>query len=77
MTNAKGPDNSGKLFDNIKRRKKLSKEIELAQMIGEHPSVVSEIRHGKRVINDMLLMRICERVGISIKSARSQIADRD
>jgi plasmid maintenance system antidote protein VapI len=68
-------DNSGTLFDNIKRKKKIGRDGELAELIGEHASVVSEIRHGRRAINDKLLVRICERTGITLKSARAQIAE--
>lgn len=73
MTKHVGPDNSGKLFDNIKTKRKIMRDFHLAAYLDEHPSVVSEIRHGKRLINDKLLVRICEKTGISLKSARAQI----
>lgn len=77
MTSALGRDNSGKLFDNIKLKKKLASEGELAALIGEHRSVVSEIRHGRREISDALLVRICTATGLTLKAAQAQIADRE
>lgn len=77
MSKAQGPDNSGKLFDNIKRKRKIKNDGELAVLIGEHASVVSEIRNGKREINDKLLVRICENAGLTLKAAKLQIAARD
>lgn len=69
-------DNSGVLFDKIKEKKKFKRDCELADFLGEHNSVISEIRNGKRLVNDLLLVRICEKTGMSLKSARSQIAER-
>lgn len=77
MSKAQGPDNSGKLFDNIKRKRKIKNDGELAVLIGEHASVVSEIRNGKREINDRLLIRICDAANITLKAARAQIDERD
>lgn len=77
MATARGPDNSGKLFDNIKKRKKLSNDGALAEFIEAHRSEVSEIRHGKREISDVLLVRICDKAKLSLAAARAQIADRD
>lgn len=69
-----GRDNSGMLFNNIMKKRKLKRDLHLANYLGEHASVISEIRNGKRALNDLLLVRICEKTGISLKSAREQIA---
>lgn len=77
MSKSQGPDNSGKLFDNIKRKYRVTTDTALADIIDEHVSAVSAIRNGKREISDKLLVRICENTGITLKSARAQIAARD
>jgi hypothetical protein len=74
MSRISGADNSGTLFDHIKQKKKFKRDRELAEFIDEHVSVISEIRHGKRLVNSDLLVRICDRTGISLKSARAMIA---
>lgn len=76
MTKKSGPDNSGALFDSIKRKHKFKRDLQLAQLIGEYPSVISAIRNGKREISDTLLVRICGRTGMSLKTAKAKIADR-
>lgn len=73
MSRNPGADNSGILFDHIKARKKLLREGDLAKFLEEHPSVISEIRHGKRTINADLLVRICEKTGTSLKLAKTMI----
>lgn len=66
-------DKSGTLFDHIKAKKKLAREGDLAKLIGANASEVSEIRHGKRKVSDVLLVRICERTGISLRTARAML----
>lgn len=68
--------NSGKLFDNIRRKYKLGNDGELADFIAAHRSEISEIRHNKREISDQLLVRICRCTGMTMKSALAQIEDR-
>jgi transcriptional regulator with XRE-family HTH domain len=74
MTRTYDADNSGALFDHIKTKKKLKRDGDLAELLGEHRSVISEIRHGKRQVNSDLLVRICDRTGMSLKSAKAMIA---
>lgn len=76
MKKSQGPDNSGTLFDNIKRKYRVTTDTELAEIIDEHVSAISAIRNGKREISDKLLVRICENTNITLKSARAQIAAR-
>lgn len=66
-------DNSGTLFDHIKTKRKFKRDGELAEFLGEHRSIISEIRHGKRLVNSELLVRICEKAGISLKAAKAMI----
>ena len=73
MTKYNGPDNSGTLFDNIMTKKKMVRDGELAELLGQKPSAISMIRRGQRTISDTLLVKICETTGISLKSARAQI----
>lgn len=73
MSRVPGADNSGILFDHIKERKKLKREGDLAKFLDEHPSVISEIRHGKRTITADLLVRICEKTGTTLKAAKGMI----
>lgn len=66
-------DNSGKLFDYLRAKFKLNSEGELAIFCNTQPSVISEIRHGKRVVNDILLVRICTKTGMTLKKAQGLI----
>lgn len=77
MTKTKIEDASGGLFDYLRTRYKISTDSQLAEFIGTTSSVVSEIRHGKRVVNDQLLVRICLASNLSLKKAMALIAHRD
>ena len=70
-------DRSGGLFDYLKVKLRCRTDGELAEMIGTKNSVVSEIRHAKREMNDVLLVRICNVAGISLKKAQALIAYKD
>jgi transcriptional regulator with XRE-family HTH domain len=70
-------DNSGGLFDYLKIKLRCRTDGELAGEIGTKNSVVSEIRHGKREVNDALLIRICNVSGISLKKAQALIAHKE
>ena len=74
MTKTKIEDNSGGLFDYLRTRYKMPTDSQLAEFIGTTSSVVSEIRHGKRVVNDQLLVRICLASNLSLKKALALIA---
>lgn len=76
MPKAVQDDKSGGLFDYLKVKYKLSNEGKLADFIETLPSVVSEIRHGKREVNEVLLVRICNKTGMSLKKAQVLIAHR-
>lgn len=75
MPTAQLPDNSGALFNKIKEKYRLASEGDLAEFIGTNRSIVSEIRHGKRVIPDVMLVRICDATGMTLKAARKLIAE--
>lgn len=75
MPTSKMPDNSGALFRKIKEKYRLNSEGELAEFIGTNRSIVSEIRHGKRTIPDVMLVRICDATGMTLKAARKLIAE--
>lgn len=75
MTKTVGPDNSGTLFDHIKEKKRILRDCALAVYLGIPRSTISEIRHGKREINGLILVRICDITGMSLKSARAKIAE--
>ena len=70
-------DKSGGLFDYLKVKFKFKRDCELAELFETTVSVVSEIRHGRREVNDSLLVRICTNAGISLKKAQTLIAYRD
>lgn len=74
MSRTYGADNSGTLFDHIKQKKKFKLEGELAIFLDEHPSVISEIRNGRRVVNDTLLIKICEKMNMSVKYAKAHLS---
>lgn len=74
MTNPRINDKSGALFNNIMRRFKLARDVDLARFIETPTYYVCEVRNGKREIGDKVLLRICERTGLSVKTARAQIA---
>lgn len=69
-------DKSGGLFDYLKIKLKCRTEGDLALKIETKQSVVSEIRHGKREVNDALLIRICNVANISLNKAQTLIAYR-
>lgn len=73
MTKTQIKDNSGGLFDYLRTRYKKQTDSELAVFIGTPASVVSEIRHGKRLVNDHLLVRICLASNLSLKKALALI----
>lgn len=66
-------DKSGALFDHIKAKKKFTRDGDLAEFIGANRSEVSEIRHGHREVSPVLLVRICERTGMSLKAAQAML----
>lgn len=76
MTKTEIEDRSGGLFDYLRTRYKLPTDSQLAEFIGTTSSVVSEIRHGKRFVNDHLLVRICLASNLSLKKAMALIAHR-
>lgn len=76
MTNPRTNDNSGTLFDDLLKRFKLRNDAELAAHIETTKSYISEVRNGHREIGDSLLVRICEKSGLSLKTAKSKIAER-
>ena len=76
MTNPRNNDLSGALFNNLMRRFDLARDIDLAVFIGTPAYYVPEVRNGKRVIGDRVLLRICEKTGMTVKAARAKIAER-
>lgn len=76
MSRTPGADNSGALFDHIKQKKKFRRDCELAEFIEANNSEISEIRHGKRKVSPTLLVRICEKTGMSLKTAKAMIDDK-
>lgn len=76
MATTKVIDNSGALFNNIMAKHKLKRDADLAEFTGMTKSYISEVRHGKREVGDQVLVRICDRTGMSLKSVKAQIAER-
>lgn len=76
MATMKRTDNSGTLFNNIMAKHKLKRDADLAKFTGMTKCYISEVRHGKREVGDQVLVRICEKAGITLKSAKAQIAER-
>lgn len=76
MAHAPGADKSGALFDHIKKKRKFTLDGQLAEFIGANRSEVSAIRHGKREVSPVLLVRICEKTGLSLKAAKAMIDDK-
>jgi len=68
--------NAGGLFSYLKTKHKLSTDGKLAELIGCKPSEISQIRHSKRIINEALLVRICDRTGMTLKKVQALIAYR-
>ena len=54
------------LFDNIKVNLELGSDYQLAHWMGEPRGCIAQYRNGKRVMNDWLLLKICEYGGFSI-----------
>lgn len=73
----KEEDKSGMLFNWIKDRYKLRNDGELATFIKTQRSIVSEVRHGKRAVNDVMLVRICDVTKLTLKKARALIANEE
>lgn len=67
-------DKSGALFDYIIEKYRLKHDGELAEKIQTQRSIISEIRNGKRHINEVMLVRICDITGMSLKKVRQLIA---
>lgn len=74
MPTAPQPNNSGALFNKIKEKHCLETDGDLADFISTKRSIVSEIRHGKRTIPDVMLVRICDATGMTLKAVRKLIA---
>lgn len=74
MPTPKAKDNSGVLFDNIMEKRKLTRDSHLAVFLDTPRSIISEIRGGRRLVSSGLLVRICEKTGMSLKTAKEQIA---
>lgn len=74
MTNPRTNDKSGALFDDLMKRFKLRNDAELAAYVETTKSYISEVRNGHREIGDSLLIRICEKSGLSVKTAKAKIA---
>lgn len=66
--------NAGGLFLYLKTRYKLKNDGELAEKIETARSVISEIRKCKREVNEVMLVRICNITGMSLKKAQALIA---
>ncbi len=75
MPSEKPKDNSGALFDNIMRKKELTRDSHLALFLDTPRSVISEIRGGRRHVSPGLLVKICEKTGLTLKAAKAQIAE--
>lgn len=69
-------DNSGGLFDYLKIKLKCRTDGDLAEKIETKQSIISEIRHGKRDVNEVMLVRICGVANITLKKAQALIAYR-
>lgn len=76
MRKPQGPDLSGKLFDVIMKKRKFTKEKELAEYLGEHISAISQIRNGHREISAEMLVRILDTTGMTYKAAKAHILER-
>lgn len=70
-------DKSGGLFDYLKVKFNVYNDGELAKKIETAPTVVSEIRNGKREVNEVMLVRICNITGMSLKKVQTLIAYRE
>lgn len=66
--------NAGALFEYIKEKYRLKDEAELAEFIQTQRSIISEIRNENRVVNEVMLVRICDITGMSLKKVRQLIA---
>lgn len=69
--------NAGGLFLYLKTKYRLNTDGDLADFTETARSVISEIRKGKREINEVMLVRICNKTGISLKKAQALIAHRN
>ena len=54
------------LFDHIKQNQELGSDYQLACWMGETRGSIACYRSGKRIMNDWLLLKICESGGFSI-----------
>jgi len=76
MRKQQGPDMSGKLFDVIMKKQKITKEKDLAEYLGEHQTAISQVRNGHREISAEMLMRILDKTGMTYKAAKAHIQER-
>jgi len=61
------------LFNNIKDNQELESDYQLANWMGEARGSIAQYRSGKRIMNDWLLLKICESGGFSIHSTLGMI----
>gem|GEM_PF-7056546 len=54
------------LFDNIKNIQELDSDYQLASWMKEARGCIAQYRSGKRIMNDWLLLKICESGGFSV-----------
>lgn len=66
--------NAGALFEYIKEKHRLKNDDDLARFIQTQRSIISEIRNENRVVNEVMLVRICDITGMTLKKVRQLIA---
>jgi hypothetical protein len=68
------PDESGLLFNVLRRELNLETDKELGHYLEVRPTEVSRIRHGRKPIGPKLLLAIHEKTGMPVKRIRELIA---
>jgi DNA-binding transcriptional regulator YdaS (Cro superfamily) len=68
------PDESGLLFNVLRRELRMGTDAELARHLGAHPTEVSRIRHGRSQVGPKLILSIHEKTGKPVKKIRELIA---
>lgn len=75
MTNQHHNDRSGALFSYLMKKHKLARDADLAKFLGTTKSYVSEIRNGRNGIGPGMLIRICEKSKIPLKTAVAKLEE--
>lgn len=76
MTKTRINDRSGELFNYVMLKHRLKRDTDLADFLGTTKSYVSEIRNGRTEVGAAMLVRICERAGVTLKMARAKLEEK-